>query len=438
MPTLPIAARLGAGLLTIPVFAAGTTATASIPEGGRLDGAIIHVATTGSDANPGTAAKPLRTIQKAVDRSGPGAKILVHKGTYNQQISITHSGTARAPITLTAAGDGPVKLTSVQPATKCSSMKPTSDRTILVKGGADYWTISGLQIHNGVYINGGGGFDAFTWTDSLVDKRNWQERRRVPGTSTNDPEVSKGAIAYVESKIGRTLNPADGIQLIGNTVTGRGIHATLARSGLIQDNTITRVDCGTGPGIWVLTFSTFWRITGNDVSHIADASTNHYMQEGIRLGTSSNYNRIDNNYVHDLGDDGRGFATDVDASFNIFENNLVRDVPVGYNDEMSGWGNVWRNNRADRYTTIAFGFRMKDRELTLPSKDTSTHYSIVTNNVATNPKGSTAYGLGIGAIAGSTFSGNRLGRVVLGKYLKGYWAKQGNTWNGTTRPPSNS
>lgn len=58
----------------------------------------------------------------------------------------------------------------------------------------------------------------------------------VPGASKNDPVAAKTAVAYMEKGSGRSLNPADGNQFIGNRITGRGIHATFARSGVIKDN----------------------------------------------------------------------------------------------------------------------------------------------------------------------------------------------------------
>lgn len=44
--------------------------------------ASIHVSTTGSDANAGTADAPLLTIHKAVELIEPGDTIWVHAGTY--------------------------------------------------------------------------------------------------------------------------------------------------------------------------------------------------------------------------------------------------------------------------------------------------------------------------------------------------------------------
>lgn len=98
--------------------AQGSTATASVGSGAvavskqaqmvSLSGtastfANLYVATTGSDANPGTAAKPLRTISKAATLANPGDIVSVASGTYNENVAITASGTPSAYITFKSA-----------------------------------------------------------------------------------------------------------------------------------------------------------------------------------------------------------------------------------------------------------------------------------------------------------------------------------------------
>jgi hypothetical protein len=58
----------------------------------------IYVATTGSDSNPCTKAKPCATLQFAVDNSPGGGIIKVEAGTYHQTVNITK------PLTLQGAG----------------------------------------------------------------------------------------------------------------------------------------------------------------------------------------------------------------------------------------------------------------------------------------------------------------------------------------------
>ncbi len=51
----------------------------------------IYVATTGSDANPGTAARPLRTVGRAASIAPPGATVWIRSGTY-PGFDVTRSG----------------------------------------------------------------------------------------------------------------------------------------------------------------------------------------------------------------------------------------------------------------------------------------------------------------------------------------------------------
>lgn len=55
--------------------------------------AQIHVAPTGSDGNPGTAASPLRTIAHAANVAAPGSTIHLHAGVYGDEQGIVQLGT---------------------------------------------------------------------------------------------------------------------------------------------------------------------------------------------------------------------------------------------------------------------------------------------------------------------------------------------------------
>ncbi len=54
--------------------------------------AELHVATNGNDANPGTPAKPLRTIQRGAELARPGDVITVHPGVYRERINPPRGG----------------------------------------------------------------------------------------------------------------------------------------------------------------------------------------------------------------------------------------------------------------------------------------------------------------------------------------------------------
>ncbi len=52
----------------------------------------LHVATTGSDANPGTKKAPLRSIQRAADLAQPGDIVTVHTGVYRERVNPPRGG----------------------------------------------------------------------------------------------------------------------------------------------------------------------------------------------------------------------------------------------------------------------------------------------------------------------------------------------------------
>ena len=78
--------------------------------------AELHVGPAGDDANPGTEASPLRTIQAAAARLQPGDVCRVLPGAYRETVRPTNSGRAARPIRFEAAGDG-VLLSGVDPLT---------------------------------------------------------------------------------------------------------------------------------------------------------------------------------------------------------------------------------------------------------------------------------------------------------------------------------
>src|SRR6185312_6456207 len=115
---LQVIARRPEGTMKFPPMlaygfsaAAVLAAVAMVPSPADAATTTLYVATDGSDSNAGTLAAPLRTIQRAVDLVAAGGTIAVRGGTYalTTTVTIAKSGTASAPITLTAYnGERPV------------------------------------------------------------------------------------------------------------------------------------------------------------------------------------------------------------------------------------------------------------------------------------------------------------------------------------------
>lgn len=76
----------------------------------------IHVAKTGNDANPGTAKRPLRTIQAAANMAKPGDVVSVHKGIYRELVAPPRGGESdEKRITYQAALGEDVVITGSEP-----------------------------------------------------------------------------------------------------------------------------------------------------------------------------------------------------------------------------------------------------------------------------------------------------------------------------------
>jgi hypothetical protein len=421
--------KLAAGLCLSTVAALATALPISSPA--QAAASTLHVSRSGADSNPGTATRPLRSVQRAVDLATAGTQILVHAGSYAGKVTISKSGTASAPITLAPAGDGAVTLTSSPAIRSCGASKPATERTLMFSNGADHWTVRGLAITGGVTIVGAKSNSAYKYMQNFVASGNWQARRAVPGRGSYDPAAARNALSYISQRTGVTINPADGIALLDNTITRRGVYVATGRYGRIQGNRITNIDCGTGPGIWLQTLSDGWTVSGNQISDVARSTYKHFMQEGVRLGMASNYNTVENNVVADLLGDGRAFNTDVDASWNTFRGNTARNVAMGYNDQKGGWGNKWLRNRSEGARVYGYAFRLGDGGLARPSMDTSTYKSVVDCNRATG--GGTH--LQVGAAKLTTFTGNAFATVGISKNAREYWGSEGNRWNGSSTAP---
>ncbi|GAB4075954.1 fibronectin type III domain-containing protein [Nostocoides australiense] len=416
-----------------------TAASVTFTTAANPTGKVIYVSPDGSDANPGTAGSPKRTIQAAVDLAEPGTVIRLYAGTYanGTTIRIRTSGRSDAPIVIQPAGNGEVTVTHPVTTASCSNSAPASDRTFTFSNGVDHWRIENLNIHNGVWIAGKRSNYAYNWLTNYVNNGDWASRRRAPGHGEYNPAAARtDLVPFLRAQTGQSdLDMAEGITIRGNHLTGRGVYGALTSYGEISGNRIDQIPCGIGPGIWLMTFSNGWKIFDNDVSDIAISHAAHYMQEGIRVGSAANYNEIYDNYVHDLPGDGRGINTDVDGSWNHIHHNRVENVAIGYNDQMSGWGNRWEYNTVTNYRVYGMGFRLKDATLVSPSLASSTNLVKVRCNVTANPVGDRAKALGVGASIDGTWIGNTMPKIWLSKNLRVYWTAQGNTWNGSSALP---
>ncbi len=374
----------------------------------------LHVALNGYDTSAGTAERPLRTVQRAVDLASPGREILIHAGTYDERVEITRSGTQDRPVVLRSAGDGPAILRASLAPRSCASLDPARDRTLSITGGSDHWVIRDLTIVGGIFVSG---------TNVGDPLKPHLRNRGIPGRGARDAEGARSTLGRLGS------DGADGMRIVGNDLRGRGIYGIAARYGVVEDNEIHDVACGTGGGVWLGRFSDGWIIRDNRIHDLA-ASTEHFMSEGVRLSGGSNYNTIEDNLVEDVASPGRGIATDVNSSWNLIRRNRVARAEIGFSEQLGGWGNEWSENVSEDNSRAGFGIYTKGESDPGPS-DSAPSQLVVRCNASRRE----GVSLTIGAVQRTSFQDNEFSSVSLSAPLHGYWTSAGNTWEGLAGPP---
>ena len=127
-----------------------------------------NVAPSGNDANPGTTASPLRTIQRAADLAQAGDAITVHAGVYRERISPPRGGTSeRKRIVYQAAPGEKVEIKGSEVVTNWVKVQDNVWQTTLPNAffgkfnpfndviHGDWFQSRGRKLHTGaVYLNG--------------------------------------------------------------------------------------------------------------------------------------------------------------------------------------------------------------------------------------------------------------------------------------------
>lgn len=201
----------------------------------RAIGNIYFVATGGSDSNLGTLTSPFRTIGKGASVLIGGDILYIRGGTYNEQLSISQSGTLANPIVvsnynnesvvvdLQSNGHDNVSVTGSYVTVKGLELTNSDDRCSYFHG--QYMTIEDLIIHNcngmGLYIDGQHVIaDGNTvYLSSLINQ---------------DRSMPSGWGSGIKLRVG-----ADDVVLSNNTTYhnyGEGIAATRAKNVQIRNN----------------------------------------------------------------------------------------------------------------------------------------------------------------------------------------------------------
>ncbi len=256
----------GRPLIAALCLAAGTATVQLVGVGAaHAADAGIYVDKTVSactDSGTGTATTPFCTLSPAVARLQPGATVYVGDGTYAETVRPTVSGTASAPVTITAwPGRHPVVGTGVTNGVLVSSRSYVTVSGLLVSG----TTGAGISVSGGDHIS-------------------------VIGN-----EVT-GSGQRVKSKI------AQGIRLSGTT-------AALVQGNFTHDNS--------DHGILLTSGTTATTVSGNVSSYNAEG----YQRNANGIDVVSPGNTLIGNITHDNEDSGINFYTGGDN--NLAANNVT-------------------------------------------------------------------------------------------------------------------
>lgn len=109
-----ITTRIATGLILTAALLCGVLAWSQANVDESLETAFVYVdAASGSDANPGTKLKPLKTIGAAAtlantnNQAGIGTKVIINPGTYRETVTLQYNGRdTTLPITFQAATPG--------------------------------------------------------------------------------------------------------------------------------------------------------------------------------------------------------------------------------------------------------------------------------------------------------------------------------------------
>jgi nitrous oxidase accessory protein NosD len=213
-------------------------------------GRIRYVSVDGNDANPGTEARPWRTLQKATSLAEPGMTVVVRQGTYPERLVLRRSGTASARITFMAQPGESVVIEG----------QGISFPHFLWNGLVDvdrqsHITISGFTVVNsastGIFV---------VYSDDVIIEKN-----RTVNTAT------PGILAWYCRKVVIDGNEVDGACTGGGTEKQEGLSVAATETFQITNNT---VHGGGTEGIDAKMGSSHGIISGNKVYD--NASTGIY------------------------------------------------------------------------------------------------------------------------------------------------------------------
>ena len=340
----------------IRFFAASFATLVLIPLA-ALHASEFHVATGGSDTNPGTLAAPFRTIQHAADLAQPGDVITVHKGTYRERINPSRGGKSdRKRIVYQAAPGERVEIAGSEVVTNWvkiqedvwqatlpnsffGNFNPYND---LIHG--DWFRDKGRKHHTGaVYLNGEWLVEAATLEDVLkpvaanalwfavVDATNTTIRAQFKGVNPNGQlvEINVRQSVFYPEKTGINFLTVRGFVLCNAatpwappTAEQIGLIGTHWSKGwIIESNIISHsICCGVSLGKYGDEWDNRAESAAGYIGTINRALTNGWNPATI------GHHLIRNNDISHC--EQAGIVGSLGGAFSIITGNTIHDIHV--------------------------------------------------------------------------------------------------------------
>lgn len=267
-------------------------------------GTTYYVATTGDDANPGTAAQPWQTIQHAADQVAAGDTVIIQPGTYAGGITHTTPGIEGRPITYRAAASGQAVIDG-----------SGSERDAFLISEASWVVVDGLRIQDAT--------------------------RAAVRVSLSNHVTVRNIIAANNGTWGIFTDYSDDLLIENNETYGsqaeHGIYVSnsgdrpVIRNNRVHDNAASGIQINADPAM-------LWPELGTTGDGITDGAV------------------VENNVVWGNGALGGAAINLASVRNSVFRNNLLYDNLAG---GIAGWddgnGDAWgTRDNTFVYNTIAF------------------------------------------------------------------------------------
>ncbi|MEQ1725328.1 MAG: right-handed parallel beta-helix repeat-containing protein [Sphingopyxis sp.] len=320
------------GVYTITASVGGTSQQFTVTvTAGAAAAAGLYVAPGGDDGAAGTAAAPLRTLDRAARLATPGTTIFMRGGLYRNAeygqpyggrtsanfVRITSSGTASAPITIRPNGNEIVRI--------------ESDVNGIVFANANYWVVDGLElVGNAATLSYDSAMSAW-WTEN-----NHQFGGRGIVNNGAQHIVVRNNIVHDFPDAGISATDADWITVSGNIVYNNAWWTISGVNGVTNSRLLTTDPASANDEKMLIENNLVFANQSLIISHVfSKGSVSLVLDEGNGLhlqnnsATYSGRSRVEGNVMLFNGKGGLGLNTidQVTVRNNVFYRNArVVDV----------------------------------------------------------------------------------------------------------------